>query len=240
MNVKPILPILLAGGLALAATLPVQAQPFPGGTGAFPGGTRGWERGGDDPRIERRRAVQPARAIEVSAFQAADAKPLLGKGAITVAAAAGSEAEWKLPVYEAAVVDELARLGYDTATSGAEGGQIAQIGISHSVVVPEEPKRKPVSGAMEVGVSNRGSYQAMALNVDLSKPARAIVATRLDVRIRDRASNRVLWEGHAEAQTREGDEGLDNGAVAARLASALFARFADAQVVNVGADGPAG
>jgi hypothetical protein len=71
----------------------------------------------------------------------------------------------------------------------------------------------------------------MALNVDLTKPRKAIVATRLDVRIRDKASGRVLWEGHAEAQTREDDEGLNNGAVAARLASALFARFEDATVV---------
>jgi hypothetical protein len=102
------------------------------------------------------------------------------------------------------------------------------------VVVPEEQKRKPVSGAMEVGVSNRGSYQAMALNIDLSKPAKAIIATRLEVRIRDKATDRVLWEGHAEAQTREDDDGPNDGAVAARLATALFARFADAQVVQIG------
>lgn len=177
------------------------------------------------------RSLEPAKRVEVEAFQAADAAPLLGKGPITVAAADGTEAEWKLPVYEAAVVDQLARLGYDTAVSGAEGGQIAQVGIRHEQVVPEEPKRKPVSGAMEVGVSNRGNYTAMALNIDLTKAKKAIIATRLDVRIRDKASNRVLWEGHAEAQTREDDDGLNNGAVAARLASALFAKFADAQVV---------
>lgn len=177
------------------------------------------------------RSLEPAKRVEVEAFQAADAAPLLGKGPITVAAADGTEAEWKLPVYEAAVVDQLAKLGYDTAVSGAEGGQIAQIGIRHEQVVPEEPKRKPVSGAMEVGVSNRGNYTAMALNIDLTKAKKAIIATRLDVRIRDKASNRVLWEGHAEAQTREDDDGLNNGAVAARLASALFAKFADAQVV---------
>lgn len=177
------------------------------------------------------RSLEPAKRVEVEAFQAADAAPLLGKGPITVAAADGTEAEWKLPVYEAAVVDQLARLGYDTAVSGAEGGQIAQVGIRHEQVVPEEPKRKPVSGAMEVGVSNRGNYTAMALNIDLTKAKKAIIATRLDVRIRDKASNRVLWEGHAEAQTCEDDDGLNNGAVAARLASALFAKFADAQVV---------
>lgn len=183
-----------------------------------------------DQRIGRQSA-EPSRKVQVEAFQAPDAAALLGKGPITVAAAEGSEAEWKLPVYEAAVVDQLAKLGYQTAVSGADGGQVAQIAVRHEQVVPEEAKRKPVSGAMEVGVSNRGSYTAMALNVDLSKPKKAIVATRMDVRIRDKATDRVLWEGHAEAQTREDDDGLNNGAVAARLASALFDRFADAQVV---------
>lgn len=203
-----------------------QAQPMP---------SSGWGGPMMNQRLrteDGRRANEPVRKVAVEAFRANDAAALLGKGPITVAAAPGAEAEWKLPVYEAAVVDQLAKLGYDTAVSGAEGGQIAQIGITHDVVVPEEAKRKPVSGAMAVGVSNRGNYTAMALNVDLSKPRKAIVSTRLDVRIREKASGRVLWEGHAEAQTREDDEGLDNGAVAARLASALFARFEDATEVS--------
>ncbi|MFY7836518.1 MAG: DUF4136 domain-containing protein [Novosphingobium sp.] len=213
----------------------IAALTLPTATNAQPMGGR-WGGPDMDQRFggPTRQSTQPSKKVDVTAFQSADAAPMLGKGAITVAAANGAEAEWKLPVYEAAVVDQLAKLGYDTAVSGAESGQIAQIGISHSVVMTEEQKRKPVSGAMEVGVSNRGSYQAMALNIDLSKPKKAIVATRLDVRIRDRATDRVLWEGHAEAQTREDDDGLNDGAVANRLASALFARFADAQVVPTG------
>lgn len=211
--------LILSAVAFFAANAPVLAQPMGGR----------W----DTPMDQRigRQGAEPSRKVDVEAFQAADAAALLGKGPITVAAAEGAEAEWKLPVYEAAVVDQLAKLGYQTAVSGAEGGQVAQIGIRHEQVVPDEAKRKPVSGAMEVGVSNRGSYSAMALNIDLTKAKKAIVSTRLDVRIRDRASDRVLWEGHAEAQTRADDDGLNNGAVAARLASALFARFADAQVV---------
>lgn len=220
MNAKP----LFCTALILSMPTITHAQPVPGG----------WGRPTMDQRLrsdDGRRVSQPDTRIAVEAFRSGDSAGLLGKGAITVAATPGAEAEWKLPVYEAAVVDQLAKLGYDTAVSGADSGQIAQIGITHNVVVPEEAKRKPVSGAMEVGVSNRGSYTAMALNVDLTKPRKAIVATRLDVRIRDKASGRVLWEGHAEAQTREDDDGLNNGAVAVRLASALFARFEEATVV---------
>jgi len=234
MNCKPLLSAVLASA-ALCAAMPgaALAQPM-GGRWGSPMDRQIDARQIDGRGMEGRQSAEPSKKVDVTAFQAADAAPLLGKGPITVAAANGSEAEWKLPVYEAAVVDQLAKLGYDTAVSGTQGGQIAQIGISHSVVAPEEPKRKPVSGAMEVGVSNRGNYTAMALNLDLSKPRKAIIATRLDVRIRDQASDRVLWEGHAEAQNREGDEGLDNGAVAARLAAALFARFSEAQVVQTG------
>ncbi|MEL0212118.1 MAG: DUF4136 domain-containing protein [Novosphingobium sp.] len=215
MKAKLILPAVIF----LVASVPALGQPIGGR----------W----DTPMDQRigRQSAEPSRKIQVEAFQAPEAAALLGKGPITVAAAEGSEADWKLPVYEAAVVDQLAKLGYQTAVSGADGGQVAQIGIRHEQVVPEEAKRKPVSGAMEVGVSNRGNYTAMALNVDLSKPKKAIIATRMDVRIRDKATDRVLWEGHAEAQTREDDDGLNNGAVATRLASALFARFADAHVV---------
>jgi len=222
MNLK--LPIVALIALSLPAA--AVAQPM----GGRWGGSQMDQRFGGPSR----QAAQPSKKIDVTAFQSADAAALLGKGPITVAAANGAEVEWKLPVYEAAVVDQLAKLGYDTAVSGAESGQIAQIGITHAVVVPEEEKRKAVSGAMEVGVSNRGNYQAMALNIDLSKPRKAIIATRLDVRIRDKVTDRVLWEGHAEAQSREDDDGLDNGAVAAKLATALFARFADAQVVPTG------
>ncbi len=218
--------------LLMAAPCIAQAQPFPG-DGPMMG-----DRWGSHDRLGRdeRQGSQPSRRVEVTAFRAADAGDRLGKGRIVVSAmSAGedaSDADGKLPVYEAAVVDELARHGYDTATA-QDPGQVVQVGVSHRTVVPEEAARKPVSGAMSTYVSNRGSGYGLALNVDLSKPKKAIVETRLDVRIRDKATGATLWEGHAEAQNREGDEGLDNGAVAGRLASALFAKFPEGQVVDV-------
>ena len=92
-------------------------------------------------------------------------------------------------------------------------------------VRPKEPPRKPVSGAMAVGVSNRGTMTGMAVNVDLSKPRGALVSTRLEARIRDRANDTLLWEGRAEMATRDGDSRWDQQAIAARLAEALFDGF---------------
>lgn len=169
---------------------------------------------------------------EVTTFRAADAGAALGTGPIVVAAADGAEAVWKLPVYEAAVVDELARHGYDTATSPASGGQVAQIMLSRDVVQPEEPPRRPVSGEMGVMVGNRGSATHMGLAIDLTKPKKALVSTRMEVRIRDRMTDRVLWEGRAEVASRAGDSGPDDSAIAARLAQALFARFPEGTVVG--------
>ena len=231
----------LAAALVAASAGAAVAQGMPGGGGPW-GGQGGWQGrgsdGGYDQRIGQRQSVQPSKKIDVTAFRAADAEALLGKGRIVVSRAPdapGEEASLdpggKLPVYEAAVIDELARLGYDTATAH-DPGQIAEIGVMHRVSVPEEAPRKKVSGAMSTTISNRGSGFGMALAVDLTKPAKAIVATRLDLRIRDKASGRILWEGHAEGEAREDDGGIDNAAMAARLAGALLKKFPEGEVVQ--------
>jgi hypothetical protein len=137
----------------------------------------------------------------------------------------------RLPVYEAAVIDQLAAKGYDTATAADPQSQV-EIDLSRDVVVPEEAPHRPVSGEVSMGVSNRGSGFGGALFIDLSKPKKAIIATRMAVRIRSRASGRVLWEGHAEGQARATDGGNDDTRMATRLAVALFAHFPDGKVVQ--------
>lgn len=241
---------MAAAGIGVAAA-PAMAQGWGGGFGGYGGGDYGWDgygsRGIGGPGRASSRSSQPSSRIDVTSYRSADALALLGKGKIVIAGVdapaedleqgADTPSPDKLPVYEAAVVDALVGHGYDTQTA-TDAGQIAEVAVSHQVVVPEEIKRSPVSGAMSTMVSNRGSGVALGLAVDLSKPAKAIVSTRMDVRIRDKASGRVLWEGHAEGMAREGEGGLDDGAMAARLAKALFARFPEGQVVM--ADAAAG
>ncbi|MEN9683302.1 MAG: hypothetical protein RLZZ427_1053 [Pseudomonadota bacterium] len=165
--------------------------------------------------------------IDVARFRAADAAADgLGKGVIAVAAMPAAIApEREQATYEAAVVDQLAKAGYDVATTDPAGGQVAELRLAHSVVEPAEPPHKPVSGAMTMGVSNHGSMLGMAIAVDLTKPARALVSTRLELRIKDRRSAAVLWEGRAEIVTREGDARWSDQAIAARLAAVLFDGF---------------
>ena len=127
--------------------------------------------------------------------------------------------------FEAAVEDQLVRSGYDAATVTPEGGQLAEVRVIRSEAEPAEAPHRPVSGEMSVGVSNRGTSLGMAVFVDGSKPRGALVATRLEARIRDRATGQVLWEGHAEIYTREGDDRWNDQKVADKLASALFDGF---------------
>lgn len=215
---------------AFAGATPSVAQPgWGGGWGARGWGSGGWGRpawndwggqrinGGPDSREGK---------VDSEQFLADDAAALLGHGPIVVTSLAGSTATGSdQVVYEAAMIDQLVKAGYDTTNPKADSGQVAEIRIIRDTVVPEEPKRKPVSGEMSMGVSNRGSMMGMAVAVDLTKPKKALISTRLEAKVRDRATDKVLWEGHAEIDTREGDDHWGEQAIANRLAAALFEHF---------------
>lgn len=214
---------LLALALAVA---PAQARP-----GAW--GDPGWRDGGwSGPVSPRERDTGRDRSregrIEVNRFVAeGTAAQALGHGAIAVSS--GTEGQDYVPqgsraAFEAAVVDQLIHAGYDTAQQRADG-QLAELKVTRTVVEPAEARRKPVSGSAAMSVGNRGTAYGLAVNVDLSKPLPPLVSTRLEARIRDRATNAVLWEGRAEVATREGDEAWSEQAIATRLAEALFDGF---------------
>ncbi|WP_313441540.1 hypothetical protein [Novosphingobium sp.] len=179
--------------------------------------------------------------VEVSRFvaegpEAAD----LGHGVVSVQSDSG-EGQWvpgaQRAAYEAAIVDALVGAGYDTQRKEENGGQVAELKISRQVLTPAEEKRNPVSGTAAMGVSNRGSAYGLALNVDLSKPRSALIGTRLDTRIVDKVSGKVLWEGYATIATREGDDDWPDYRIAGKLAAALFDGFPKADSVGLAASG---
>jgi len=86
-----------------------------------------------------------------------------------------------------------------------------------------------------VGVSNRGTAYGLGLNVDLTKPRPALIATRLETRVRDKASGAVLWEGRADVITPDDADNWPQGRIAERLASALFDGFPGATGESQGA-----
>lgn len=222
------LPLALLILTAAAGADPVVAQPS-GWGGSGWGGSRGGDgfgyRGYGGPR---RGTDEREGKVQVSRFMAEDVDlATLGHGPIGVAAMPGGTGDARQgATFEAAVVDQLAKAGYDTVTPDGAHGQLAEVRVIRDVVRPEETRRSPISGETTVGVSNRGSFAGMALNVDLSKPAKALMSTRLMARIRDRKTGKLLWEGRADIVTRDGDGRWTEQAIATRLAAALFEDFA--------------
>lgn len=202
---------VLAGALLIAGS----ALAYPGDWG----GMRGWDsaRSGADPREGR---------VSAERFVADGAAAVLGHGPVSVSTQPGGTGDAReTATFEAAVVDQLAKAGYETARPDATGGQVAEVHVVRDMLVPPEEKHSPVSGGMTVGASNRGSMFGLALSYDATKPRTALIETRMEARIRERATGRLLWEGRAAIATREGDRRWNDNAVAARLAGALFDRF---------------
>jgi len=216
----------------LALALCTAACPFPAlahaGWGGPGWGGPGWGPMNPSSRMEPSRSAESAEGkVTVSRFVTEDAAAeTLGKGTVAVIGAptgSGTESR-ELATYEAAVVDQLAQLGYRTDAPGADARQVVELHIGHDQVAPQEV-RKPVSGEATVGVSNRGSMMGLAVAVDLSKPRGALIASRLEARIRDKATGAILWEGRADTVTREGSDRWTEGAIANWLAAALFDGF---------------
>lgn len=200
-------------GIALAGA--AIAQPAVGVMGPSPDYYPGPSLG-RDPREGR---IQAAQFVANS-----PAAQALGHGSIAVISAPdsmnlGSEDS----AYEAAVIDQLGRAGYTTAKTS--DGQIAELSVKHVLVQPPEPPHSPVAGEVGVEGGNHGSGLGIAIALDFSKPLKALIATRVDARIRDRVTNQILWEGHAEVLTREGDKHWTTQLLATRLAAALFKGF---------------
>lgn len=197
---------------------------------AMPATAQGWgypPYGWDQPRPWAAHDRSREGKVEATRFLAdATAAQALGHGPVTVTAASdGLADEHERGTYEAAVIDRLAGVGYDTATKTADSGQTVELHVRHAEIEPPETPHKPVSGSMSVGIDSRGGrYGGLAIGVDMRKPLRALISTRLEARIRDH-SGTVLWEGHADIATREGDAKWTEQALAAKLAGALFSGF---------------
>ena len=207
--------------VALAA---VVASSLAGAAQAQPGWGRGWNHA---PAYAAPAPDDRAGRVDAERFLADGAAAALGHGRVVVKSLPGSTGDAReQAVYEAAVIDQMARAGYDTLNPAPAGaGQIAELTLSRDELVPAEEKRNPISGSAEMGVSNRGSMMALQLNYDATKPRGALIETRLTLRIRDAASGAPLYEARARIATREGDSHWSDTTLANRLAAAAFEHF---------------
>ncbi|MGD9664633.1 MAG: DUF4136 domain-containing protein [Novosphingobium sp.] len=168
--------------------------------------------------------VAPVGPVQVTRFHDAALASSLGQGTIAVEPAAGIDPEsLELRTYQVAVARQLRALGY-SESDNANSNQIALVRVSRSNFQPGR-NGSPVSVGVGGGTSSYGSGVGLGVGFDLSGPPPEQIATELAVQIRDRASDKTLWEGRATFTVKATSPLADTQLGAAKMAQALFAGF---------------
>ena len=171
-------------------------------------------------------AASPALAapVEVTRFHTPDSITTLGRSAVAVVAAPGTDqSSLETRVWLQAVEAELAALKFGTATPGAADA-VAEVRIEREVQRTER-QRGPVSVGVGGATGGWNSGVGLGLGFNLGGGPKARVYTRLVVTIRSRATGLSLWEGRAENIERDKAKEASVDVAAPRLAHALFSGF---------------
>ncbi|MEL7730357.1 DUF4136 domain-containing protein [Citromicrobium bathyomarinum] len=168
--------------------------------------------------------TKPAGPIEVTRFVDADARSQLGNTRLFVETAPGSpEQGLALTPYKAAVAGELAAYGYnESARSSAR--QTASVSVERTQI-DSRGRRSPVTVGAGGSTGSYGSGVGIGVGINLGGGPQPRVVTRMEVRIRDVATNEVLWEGRARLDAPAKSPLAKNEPAAAALADALFRGF---------------
>lgn len=171
-------------------------------------------------------AASPALAapVEVTRFHTPDSITTLGRSAVAVVAAPGTDPNsLETRVWLQAIQAELAALKFGTATPGAADA-VAEVRVEREVQRAER-QRGPVSVGVGGSTGGWNSGVGVGLGFNLGGGPKARVYTRLVVVIRSRATGLSLWEGRAENVEREKAKEAAVDQAAPRLAHALFSGF---------------
>lgn len=144
-------------------------------------------------------------------------------------AAPGAPASLEYRTYAAAVEAELLRNGYTLAPPGVTPDFVGVVSFRRGTEVGP-PRPSPFSIGLGLGGGSFGRRSAVGggLGVGLpigSRRGREIVVSELGVTIKRRADQTPVWEGQARAAADLRDPLSDTGALAQRLAGALFTDF---------------
>jgi hypothetical protein len=160
--------------------------------------------------------------VEVTRFTAPQAA--LGSGPIAVRPGPGEQVDsWEYAAFQAAVADELTRLGY--VVTGDMAQQVALI-TNERNVQQSAGGRSPVNVGVGGSTGSYGSGLGLGVGFNLGggRPAEQI-DTQLRVSIVPSGGTDALWEGRARFTATSNSDYADRKAAAAKLASALFAGF---------------
>ncbi len=168
--------------------------------------------------------VAPVGPVEVTRFHA-PAPAGLGQGTVSIEPAPGQEAGIEFSAYAAAVMRELTRVGYGEAAAGTSPGtQIATLSVERRRYQPGRGN-SPVSVGVGGSTGSYGSGVGLGIGFDLSGPPPEQVETQMRVMLRDRATDRTIWEGRASFAVRADSPLAQTPLGAAKMAEALFKGF---------------
>lgn len=154
-------------------------------------------------------------------------------GSVAVEEIAGNpDVGLEFRTYAAAVEQELQRVGFTSAGSGAgEGAKsdyVALVGFRRIFREPNDygANGRPVSVGVG-GAVGSGGYSGLGLGIgiNLSGKPKGQVITQLQVQIRRRSDSTTIWEGRAETAAREGAPASQPGLAAQKLAAALIGGY---------------
>lgn len=171
-------------------------------------------------------AAAPALAapVEVTRFHTPETITTLGRSAVAVVAAPGTDAtSLETRLWLQAVEAELAALHFGAATPGAADA-MAEVRVERGAERTER-QRGPVSVGVGGATGGWNSGVGVGLGFNLGGGPRARVHTRLTVILRSRTTGLSLWEGRAENVEREKAKAASVDQAAPRLAHALFSGF---------------
>lgn len=166
--------------------------------------------------------VAPVGPVEVTRFHLPGAA--LARGTIAVEPGSGMDgASLEYRSYAAAVARELVRVGYTEQVAG-RSPQVAHVRVERVAIAPSRG-RSPVTVGVGGGTGGYHSGVGVGVGIDLSGPPPEEIVTTLSVSIRERAGNRVVWEGRASFTARADAPLARTQLGAAKLAEALFQGF---------------
>ncbi|MFT3966440.1 MAG: hypothetical protein QM690_11225 [Sphingobium sp.] len=122
--------------------------------------------------------------------------------------------------YANAVAAALSRTGFSVVDSGRPAALTAAIDFDTAIDRPVDRRGSPVSVGVGGATGSYGGGVGLGIGINLSGPPKAMIASRLSVRLS--RGDAALWEGRAETRAKEGTPGAQPGIAAGKLADALF------------------
>lgn len=122
--------------------------------------------------------------------------------------------------YSNAVAAALARNGFSVVDSGKGSALTAAVDFDTLIDRPVDRRGSPVSVGVGGSTGSYGGGVGVGVGINLSGPPKAIVTSRLSVRLS--RGDQAVWEGRAETRAKEGTPGAQPSLAAGKLADALF------------------